>query len=494
MLAAPATCARPIALTVAVVLLGLSKPVAAQDTAPLEVLATQVTPAVVLIDVTTAADTRQGSGFLVDDTGRILTNYHVIRDARSARIRLGSGDVYEEVEVLAQDPRRDIAILQIAGFNLPYLPLGNSDSVRVGAPIVLVASPLGLENTVSTGIVSGRRREPEGYELLQISAPASRGSSGGAVLTASGEVVGIATSQINGGQNLNFAVPINYARGLLTNLGGEPLAVLSPTNLASGVDSGQPPSRATNRVNAGLSYRMDNFEGYRIETLVELEGNQRRRTRITYRVIEPVVAGEPRIERYMESETTRITEPFSTIQTLARDRSRVVVGMTGLEPLSARGESSRWNGAEWATSRYELSFEDDRVVGLLTDATGVAVELDRPLPNGIVLQNMRDLAFALLDAEQLVGRSVEFTTFDPQTGEIDTERYDVLRDEIVELDGDEYNVLRVNVATGLENEIYLVRAELPRITLSRISSDGTEVENVTFLEMGPPGEIGPTAP
>jgi len=100
----------------------------------LEELAARVTPAVVLIDVTTAADSRQGSGFIVDPAGRILTNSHVMRDARSARVRLSSGDVYEEVQVLADDPRRDIAILQIAGFDLPFLELTNSDSVRVGAP------------------------------------------------------------------------------------------------------------------------------------------------------------------------------------------------------------------------------------------------------------------------------------------------------------------------------------------------------------------------
>jgi hypothetical protein len=457
-----------------------------EQAASLEELTARVTPAVVLIDVTTAVDTRQGSGFLVDDTGRILTNYHVIRDARSARVRLSSGDVYEEVEVLAQDPRRDIAILQVAGFDLPYLELGNSDSVRVGAPVVLIGSPLGLENTVSTGIVSGRRQEPEGYQLLQISAPASRGSSGGAVLGTSGRVVGIASSQIGGGQNLNFAVPINYARGLLSHVGDEPLAVLRPTNVSSEPDVDARLSRTADRVNAGLSYRLDGFEGYRTEMLVDLQGTQRRRTRISYRLIESVVAGEPQIERYMESETTRVTEPFGTVQTLARERSRVVVRTSGLRPVSARGESSRWNGADWATSRYELRFQDGRVVGLLSDTTGLSVELDRPLPDGIVLRNISDFAFAVLDVDQLVGRSVEFTTFDSRTAEIDTERYDVLGRETIELDGNEYDVLRVNVAMGLDNEIYFVRAEAPRVRLRRISADGLEVEDVTLLETGPP--------
>lgn len=453
----------------------------------LEELAARVTPAVVLIDVTTAADARQGSGFLVDAAGRILTNEHVIRDARSARVKLPSGDVYEEVEVLASDARRDIAILQVAGFDLPYLDLGNSDSVRVGTPVVLVGSPLGLENTVSTGIVSGRRQEPEGYQLLQVSAPASRGSSGGAVLGASGQVVGIVASQLGSGQNLNFAVPINYARGLLSHLGDEPLAVLRPTNLVSDAAPEELPVRTAKAVNGGLSYSLDDFQGYWTESEVDLEGNRHRRTRVTYRVIQTVAADEPQIERYVESETTRVTEPFGTVQTLERERSRVVVSIDDLQPVSARGESARWDGDEWITSEYDLRFQDDHVTGLVSDTTGHTLELDRELPPGIVVRNMRDLAFALLDAqEELVGRSVEFTTFDPQTGQTDLERYDILRRETLDVNGSEYDVLRVNLATGLDNEILFVRAEAPRVVLRRISPDGAEVQDVTDLQMGPP--------
>ena len=272
----------------------------AAEAFPLEDLAARATPAVALINVRTANGPRQGSGFVVSADGRILTNHHVMRDARTARVKLPSGDVYEEVEILAMDARRDIAILQIAGFDLPYLELGNSDSVRVGAPVVVIGSPLGLENTVSTGIVSGRRQEPEGYHLLQVSAPASRGSSGGAVLGAHGRVVGITTSQIDTGQNLNFALPINYARGLLAHLSGEPLAVLRPVDLTASDVEAPTPTRREDVVNAGLAYRLEGFEGYTTETVTELEGNRQKRTRVTYRLIETVTMTEPQIERYLE--------------------------------------------------------------------------------------------------------------------------------------------------------------------------------------------------
>jgi hypothetical protein len=459
---------------------------AAQEAASLEELAARVTPAVALINVQTDRAPRQGSGFLVSPDGRILTNYHVIRDARSARVKLASGDVYEEVQVLSTDPRRDIAILQIAGFDLPYLELGNSDSVRVGAPVVLIGSPLGLENTVSTGIVSGRRHEPEGYQLLQVSAPASRGSSGGAVLGSHGRVVGIVTSQIDVGQNLNFAVPINYARGLLSHLGGQPVAVLRPVDLTSSASSATPVEDRRDVVNSGLSYGLDDFVGYTIQTEVRLEGNRQKRTRVSYRLIETVTAAEPLIERYLESETTQVTEPFGTVLTLGRERSRVVVSADGLRPVSARGETATWNGSAWTVASHEVRFPGNRAVGQTTDVAGQALELDREIPAGILLEDMRDLAFAVLDADALVGRSVEFTTFDPRTGAIDQERYDVLGTETLQMDGVSYRALRVNVALGLDNETLLVRAERPRVLLRRTSGDGSEVEVVTSLELAKP--------
>ena len=461
-------------------------PHAESEATPLEDLAARVTPAVALINVKTAGGSRQGSGFLVSSDGRILTNYHVMRDARTARVKLASGDVYEEVEVLATDPRRDIAIIQIAGWDLPFLELGNSDSVRVGSPVVVIGSPLGLENTVSTGIVSGRRQEPEGYQLIQVSAPASRGSSGGAVLGSQGRVVGIATSQIDVGQNLNFAVPINYARGLLSHLRGEPIEVLRPVDLTSGdVESPTPTSRE-DVVNEGLSYQLEDFDGFTTETSMELDGNRQKRTRITYRLIETVTLSEPQIERYLESEITQVTEPFGTVLTLGRERSRVVVHADGLRPVSARGETATWNGSGWAVARHEMRFTGDRVVGVMTDTTGHAVEIDRALPEGIVLQDMRDLAFALLQADPLVGRSVEFATFDPRTGAIDQERYDVLGEETVDLNGTSHRALRVSVALGLDNETFLVREQMPRVLLRRTADDGSEVEVVTSLQLGAP--------
>ncbi len=453
----------------------------------LEELAAQAIRSVVLIDAVTPSGSRQGSGFLVDSSGRIITNNHVIRDARSVRLKLASGDVYDAATVLAVDERRDIAVLQIPGFDLPALPMGNSDSVRIGSPVVLIGSPLGLENTVTTGIISGRRQEPEGFQLLQISAPASQGSSGGPVMSLSGEVVGIASSQMQAGQNLNFAVPINYARGLLAHIGGTPVAVLSPTANDDQPDAPRA-STARSSVNRGLRFDLQGFGGYQAEMSVHVGADRWRRTRITYRIIETVGSEEPRVERYMESETTRRTEPFGTEQTVKRERSRTLSHLDGLVPISARGETAWWTGDTWKSADYDLSFEDGRVRGIIRDTAGPARELDRELPEGVVARGMRNLAFATLAADSLVGRSVELVTFDPRTGELVHDRFDVMGAETIQIAGDDYDALRVNVASGLSNTVSYFRVGRPRVLLrQRNESDEGGVEEITglqFLERG----------
>lgn len=460
-------------------------------TATLEELAAYATPAVVLLDVRTPTSSRQGSGFIVDASGRILTNYHVVRDARHVRVKLSSGDVYDEVEILAEDERRDIAVLQVPGFDLPALPLGNSDSVRIGAAVVMIGSPLGLENTVSTGIVSGRRQEEEGYRLLQVSAPASPGSSGGAVLSADGDVVGIAVSQLEAGQNLNFAVPINYARGLLDHLPGVPIRVLEATTRDAEGSVSEKTAARTPEVNQGLAYALNGFQGYRIDRRTTLDHNRERRTRITYRIIETVGQSQPQLERYLESETTTRTEPFGTIQTLRRERSRTVVELARLQPVSARGEVTRWTPEGWVTSSYDMRFDGDHVLGVIDDTTDAhAQEVDRDLPDGIILHDVRELAFALLDADQLVGKSVEFTTFDPRTAEVLHDRYDVLRQAPVKVGDQTWDALEVNLATGLDNETLFFRADRPRIFLRRVRPDTGEVEEVTTVQISGEGVGG----
>jgi len=182
-------------------------------------------PAVVLIEVYNEKGevSGAGSGFLISTDGKILTNYHVVQHSKRATVRLANKDAYDDVQVLDVDKRKDVVLLKIKAVDLPYLTLGKSRAVEIGDKVFSLSHPLGLlQNTLSEGIVSGMR-EADGYRYFQISAPISHGSSGGPIFDSKGEVVAIATAIIEAGQNLNFAVPIDYAKGMLSASNAKPL-------------------------------------------------------------------------------------------------------------------------------------------------------------------------------------------------------------------------------------------------------------------------------
>ncbi len=172
-------------------------------------------PATVFIEIKRASGTEaSGSGFIIDPSGIILTNLHVIRGAVSANVSLQNGDVFDRITVRVVDEARDIAIIQVPGFNLPTVQLADSDTVMQGDFVVLLGSPLGLSGSGTTGIVSAIRTF-EGSRLFQTDAAANPGNSGGPMLNEQGADVGILTFGFEQGENLNFAVAVNYARGLL---------------------------------------------------------------------------------------------------------------------------------------------------------------------------------------------------------------------------------------------------------------------------------------
>lgn len=447
-------------------------------------LAAEVRDAVVRIDVRTEDGSRQGSGFLVSSAGRLLTNYHVVRNAQNIEVRLASGDVYHRAGVVAVDERRDIAVLQVPGFSLPSLPLGNSDSVQVGTDVVAIGSPLGLDNTVSTGIVSGRRREPEGYRLLQVTTPAAQGSSGGPILTRAGRVVGIAVSRMQGGENLNFAVPINYARGMLAHADtAGSLALLragrvSPRGEPVGLRSGG------REVNRGLRFSVDSMRGYTFTMEGTVGEGRTARRRVTYRRINAVGRNSPRIERYAEYEVTRRTGPFQTRQAVRRERSRVLVRADDLQPLSVQGETAWWSGDDWLQIRYELEFDGYHVEGTIQDTAGGTRKIDRDLPAGVLLHRTRNLAFATLNTDTLLGHSAEFTTFDASSGEVRRDRYDIRRTETVDVGDRSYPALRVNVASGVDNSVGYFRKAIPRVLLRRRSDAGLDMKTTELKLFG----------
>jgi tetratricopeptide (TPR) repeat protein len=183
------------------------------------------TPGVVTIMVfdSTGRPLGQGSGFFID-AEHIITSRHVIEGGDRAEFRLSNGKVFAIDGVNADDPRADLASLSVRvplGEAHP-LPLAET-SVEVGEGVLAIGTPLGFELTVSNGIVSSRRTLPGVGVMLQITAPVSHGSSGGPVLNRRGEVVGVTTSVIDKGQNLNFATPVEGIR-TLKNGPSKPLA------------------------------------------------------------------------------------------------------------------------------------------------------------------------------------------------------------------------------------------------------------------------------
>ena len=208
------------------------------------VVVERVSPAVVTIET----DSGQASGFLARPDGTVITNYHVVSQAKQIAIKTRQGDVYRGAFVMASDADRDIAVLRIEAFDLPTVVLGNSNDLKVGTPVLLLGAPRGLEQSASDGIVAALRNAENGTRLVQTSAAASPGSSGGPLLSELGEVVGILSFTIRESQNLNFAVPINYARGILERLAAvaaqperriEPLSSTLNASSASSTVSGE---------------------------------------------------------------------------------------------------------------------------------------------------------------------------------------------------------------------------------------------------------------
>ncbi|MCK4407590.1 MAG: tetratricopeptide repeat protein [Bacteroidales bacterium] len=150
----------------------------------------------------------QGSGFFISQNGDIITNLHVLQGASHANIKIAQGNVYPITYIVAENNEDDIIRVSV---DIPpnfVRPLSINTSIpEVGERIIVIGSPLGLELTVSDGIVSAVRDIPEFGKIIQITAPISSGSSGSPVVNLKGEVIGVATFQFIEGQNLNFAIP-----------------------------------------------------------------------------------------------------------------------------------------------------------------------------------------------------------------------------------------------------------------------------------------------
>jgi hypothetical protein len=175
--------------------------------------------AVFYIEVYNSAGTAEasGSGFFITGDGVALTCYHVIDDTASAKVTTTDGSVYSVTHVLYYDEARDIAVIRVSktassGSSVsafPYLTLGDVSAVSVGDAAYALGSPLGLTDTFTDGIISSTNRVVDGQSFIQTSASISKGSSGGVLLNAKGEAIGVTSATYEDGQNLNLAIPVS---------------------------------------------------------------------------------------------------------------------------------------------------------------------------------------------------------------------------------------------------------------------------------------------
>jgi serine protease Do len=175
-------------------------------------VARQATPAVVAVAVRGGS----GSGVIIRADGVILTNAHVVRDFGDVDVGLADGRRVSG-RVLGRDPAVDVAVVRVQATELPAAPLADSDRLEVGQMAIAIGNPIGLERTVTTGVVSAVNRSPRGFELgglIQTDAAINPGNSGGPLLDSQGRVMGINTVIIQGTTGLGFAIPINLARDI----------------------------------------------------------------------------------------------------------------------------------------------------------------------------------------------------------------------------------------------------------------------------------------
>ncbi|MEY4199597.1 MAG: putative serine protease HtrA [Verrucomicrobiota bacterium] len=207
------------------------QPPAAAPALSVKEIAARVKPSLVTVSFTGRDGSVEGTGagFVVSSDGLIATALHVIGEARPITVQFADGRKFDATEVHAWDRRLDLALIRIDAKDLPALPLGDSDSLEQGAPIVAMGNPRGLDFSVVSGVVSARREiklgeVTAGNEMIQLAIPIEPGNSGGPLLDLQGQVHGVLTLKSALTENLGFAMPVNALKSLLAKPNPVPTA------------------------------------------------------------------------------------------------------------------------------------------------------------------------------------------------------------------------------------------------------------------------------
>ena len=176
-----------------------------------------------------------GSGFFIDPNGTAVTNYHVIYGAHSAKAVTTDGISYEITGILGSDGANDLAIIKVDGSEFDTLSFGDSKNIKAGQTVYAIGSPYGFDNTISQGIISNVKRNMDGVDYIQTTAPISPGSSGGALLNDKGEVIGVTAAFISEAyaQSLNLAIPVDLVNEIERSSEPAPLSSNVTLSLSS---------------------------------------------------------------------------------------------------------------------------------------------------------------------------------------------------------------------------------------------------------------------
>jgi serine protease Do len=373
-----------------------------------------------------------GSGFVVSPDGLIVTNNHVVDGADRLTVTL-DGREYP-AEVRGTDPETDLALIQVeAGRQLPYLKLGDSDELSVGDWIMVIGSPLGLDHTVTVGVVSAKGRslqvlDPSFENFIQTDAAINFGNSGGPLVNLAGEVVGIATLINFGAENIGFAVPVSTLKSILPQL--RESGRVTRGYLGVGVQNLDWPT--------AQAFGLDTTDGALVENIVEGHPGEEAGIRhgdIILRVDEVEVEDTRDLIDYVAAQP-----PGTTVRLLVlRDGERRTVPVElGERPTNGeeaeeptRGEDG---GIEWLGLRYqELTPELRESHGLPESARGIwitRIEPDSPLadegvlPGDLIVEVGGRTVGSVEELETRIGEAppgaylrLYVQRFDPRSGE-----------------------------------------------------------------------------
>ncbi|MDR3255510.1 MAG: Do family serine endopeptidase [Synergistaceae bacterium] len=357
----------------------------------------------------------KGSGFIVDARGYILTNNHVAEGADKITVTMLDGRHFEAT-LVGRDPTFDLSVIQIKADNLPSLKLGDSDAAEIGEWVVAIGNPLGFENTVTAGVISGKNRTLQAADIdfqgfMQTDASINPGNSGGPLINLRGEVVGINTAIVPYAQGIGFAVPVNMAKQVMNDLieHGEVkrgwLGVTLQTLTPGFAETYKIPTNEgaiISDISAGSPAEMSGFK--RGDVIVSVDGKGVKSSQdVVLAIRNKLMDQDATVEFYRDGKKDKIVVKLGAIPGKdTKGRS------SGAVPSSAPKQSIRIGATvseitPELKTRYKLSSADGLVVVSVEDES-IATELGLVEGDQILEVNRRRVA-SVQDYEKMLGRN-----------------------------------------------------------------------------------------